>query len=213
MQNERSVNKKREDIHAALQSSKLGSAISKFDRLSGAERLNTNEFVVPVPVKTVNKPSSEQEVELTRPQLSRDSLGFVRKCGFDAKEGTFAGSSHGMITLPKSGLVALAFVLENIPAAESKGSEFLRRSFSFFGRKDVDYDQLINGLDSEQIAFGAILLKVATEGMSGLNGDLFLSTKFNRALDRQKPDSSEQVLSKMLDIQGDVLQSLTSLVQ
>ncbi len=213
IQRTRSLNTVREDIHAALRSTQLSSAITQFDRLWGSEGPSRSDFAIPVLVRTVNRPNSITEAEITRPKLTRDPKAYILGCGFRMREGTFAGAEQGELIIPKEGLAALSFLLEKIPGIENEGREFFKRSLSLFGKKVTVYGPLARGLTPSQIAAGMILLKVTTEGLSGLNGDLFLNKNVILALEGQMPGSSEEVLSKMLSIQEKVLEELTQLVR
>ena len=212
MKTDMALNSKREHVHAALRSTALGAAIRQFDRHCSPESRNTTAFKVPVPIRTLNKPSPGTEVEIEFPKLKNISHAFIESCGFQLREGTYPGSSQGMITLPKEGLTALSFLLEKIPET-AEGKEFFARALSFFGSENVIFDQIVAGLSPTQIAAGAILLKVATEGMSGLNGDLFLAQAFRNALERKEYASSDGIMTKAVDIQEAVLQRLTELVR
>ncbi|MFH1448762.1 MAG: hypothetical protein ABIG39_07925 [Candidatus Micrarchaeota archaeon] len=147
------------------------------------------------------------------PTSQTDALQYVRDCGFPgAKSGTFAGITQGSPVIPREGLKALSFVFDNFPELSAKGKDFLSRSLSYFGKKNPDYNAIVHGLNDGQIVAGTILLKVVTEGLSGLNGDLFMNEKFSEALESRKLGSSGSIMRMIIDTQIKVFSAISDCI-
>ncbi len=207
------IENKRQLVNTTLHSTKIARALQKIDG-SAPNAISKQVFSIPAPVKTSNKMPLSDDISLEIPKSRADSLQFIRSCGFPgAKSGAYPGMLDDSPVIPESGLRALSFVLDTVPKASIDGKEFLTRAMSSFGQKEPDYSKIVNGLTDAQIAAGVILLKVVTEGLSGLSGDLFVDKKFKLALERQRPGSSDGVLAGVLDTQFDILRAVSDFIR